>query len=73
MKVTLIPIVISALSTIGKGLVNLDRKHGNEMISADHPDNRVIKIGKKTEKSTGDSGRLSVTQNPVKDHQVTLM
>ena len=40
--------------------------------SGDHP-NYVIEIGQNTEKSPGDLRRLVVTQNSMKDHQLTLM
>ena len=41
--------------------------------SGDHTNNSIIENGQNTEKSPGDLRRLAVTQNPVKDHQLTLM
>ena len=40
--------------------------------SGDYPNYSIIEIGQNTEKSPGDLKRLSVTQTPVKDHQLTL-
>ena len=59
--------------------------HGNKRIikgpegfgrwrsSGDLPNNCVIENGQNTEKSPGDLRRLTVTQSPVKDQQLTLM
>ena len=46
---------------------------GNNGTSGDHPNYSIIEIGQNTEKSSGDSKRLAVTQTPVKDHQLTLV
>ena len=46
---------------------------GNKRTSGDHPNNRIVKIGKNTEKSPGDLRRLAVTQTLVGDHRLTLM
>ena len=72
MKVTIIPIVIGALGTVTKGLVE-----GQEDLEiwrrvGDHPNYCIIEIGQSTEKTTGDLRRL-VALTPVKDHQLTLM
>ena len=40
--------------------------------SGDHPNCSNVENGKNTEKSFGDFRRLSVTQTPVKDHQLIL-
>ena len=57
MKVTVIPIVISALIRITKG------KEGSEnnCTSGDHP-NYSIKIGENTQKGPGDLRGLAITQ-----------
>ena len=69
MKVTIIPIVISAFCTVTKGLL----KGPEDLEVGDHPKNNIIENGQNTEKSPGDLRRLAVTQTPVKDHQLTLM
>ena len=38
-------------------------------VKIDHPDPRIIKIGKNTEKNPEDLMKLSVTQIPMKNHQ----
>ena len=45
----------------------------NQRTSRDHQDNSIIKISQNTEKSPGDSRRFVVTQNPVKNHQLTMV
>ena len=71
MKVTIIPIVIGALSTINKrlvqGLEDLEIRGPVETIKT------IIEIVQNTEKSPGDLRKLAVTQTPVRDHQLTLM
>ena len=47
--------------------------NGNKSTSGDHSNYGYIKIGKNSEKSPGDLGRLAVTQTPVEDHQLTLV
>ena len=73
MKLTVIPIVISALEIIPKGLVkglrDLEIRGQVETIQTKN----IIKIGQNTEKSPGDLKRLAVTQTPIKDHQLMLM
>ena len=59
------PIVISALGTIDKGLV--------KELGGDHPKYSIIKIGKNTEKGPGELGRFAVTQTPMRNHQLTLV
>ena len=72
MKVTIIPIVIGAFSTVtkrlSKGLEDLDVGDRGETIQTTALLNR-----QNTEKSPGDLRRLAVTQSPVKNDQLTLM
>ena len=46
---------------------------GNRRMSRDNPNYSVVEVGQNTEKSPGDLRRLTVTQTPVKDHQLTLV
>ena len=66
-----IPIAISALGTVteGTGTGGL----GNKKTNGNHPNYSIIEIGQNIEKSSGDLRRLVVTQNSVKDHQMSLM
>ena len=57
MKVTIVPIVIDAFSTVSKGLL---KWRGGRRTSGDHPNNK--NIGHNTEKSPGDLRRLAVTK-----------
>ena len=72
MKVTMMPIVVSALRTIPKGVVkrleDLETRGQVETIQT-----RSIKNGHNTEKSPGDLKKLAVTQTPVRNHQFTLV
>ena len=63
MRVTVIPIVDSALGTVLKGL-----KKGleNQRKNRDNPYQSFVKIGQNIEKSPGDLKKLAVTQTPVK-------
>ena len=45
---------------------------GNKRTSGDHPNDSIIQIGQNIEKSPGDLKRLSVSQTPVRNHQLTL-
>ena len=65
MEVVIIPIVIGALSTITKGLV---QGLGNYRTSRDRPNYCITEIGQNTEKNPGDLRRLVVTQTPVRTH-----
>ena len=67
-----IPIVISVLGTIPKRLVKGLGRLGNKWTSGDHPAYSIIKIGQNTEDSPGDLRKLSVTQTPEENHQLTL-
>ena len=73
MKVTIVPIVISAFGTITKGLLkgleDLEVGGRAETIQND----RIAENGQNPETSPGDLRRLAVTQTPVKNHQLTLM
>ena len=46
---------------------------GNKRKSEDHPNYRIIKIGRNIEKSPEDFNRLAVTQNLTNNHQLTLV
>ena len=54
--------------SIGKGI----RTVGIQKKNRDYSDYSIVEIGKNTEKSPGDLGRLSVSQILVKDRQITL-
>ena len=54
---------------IGKGI----RGVGNKRTSKDHPDYSIIKIGKNTEESPGDSRNFAVTKIIMRNHQPTLL
>ena len=73
MKVMAIPIVIGALGTITKGLVQGLEVLKNNRTSGDYPKYSIVKIGKNTEESPGDLRRFAVTQTPVKGHLLMLM
>ena len=71
MEATIIPIVIGALGTFTKGLVQglyeLDESCG------DCPNYSIVEIDHNTEKSPVNLRRLAVTQNPIKNHQLMLI
>ena len=67
MKVAIISIVIGALGTVTKGLVQGPKDLG--MTSGDSPNYSIVEIGQNTVKSPGDLMRLAVTQTPVENHQ----
>ena len=60
MKMTMIPIVIGALGTVTKVLVQEPGGYGNNRMSQDHPHQRVIEISQNTEKSPGDMLSLNL-------------
>ena len=69
MKVTVIPIVIGAVSTVAKRLVQGFEDLGIKRMSGDHPNYySIIGMGQNSEKSHGDLKRFAVTQTLVKDH-----
>ena len=67
MRVTVIPIITSALGTIPKGL-----KRENRRMNRVYPNYSIIKISQITEMSPEDPRRQAVIQNPVKDHRLTM-
>ena len=72
-KVTIIPIIIGALGTATKGLV---QEHEDLEITGREENVQnygIVEIGQNTEKSPGDFRKLAVPQTPVKDHQLKLM
>ena len=73
MKVTIVPIVIGALGTVTKGLLKGlgDLEIGGQMETI--KTTVIAENGHNTETSPGDLRRLSVTQTPVKNHQLTLI
>ena len=68
MKVTIIPIVIGAFGTLN---IKVTGRLGSWRTGGDH--SSIVENEQNTEKSPGDLRKLAVTQNPVKDHQLTLM
>ena len=70
MKVTVIPVVISAFDTviqrIGSGTGGL----GNKRMSRDHSNFSIIKIGQNTKKSPGDLKKFAVSQTSFRHHQL---
>ena len=42
-------------------------------MSGDHSNYFIIEMGQNTEKNNRDLRKLTITQTPVKDHQLTLM
>ena len=70
MTVTVILIVIGALGTVTKTLV---QGLGNNGMGGDCLKYSIIEIDQNTEKCPGGLRRLAVTQTPVKVHQLTLM
>ena len=48
-------------------------EHGNKRTSGDHPNYCIVEIDQNTKKSSGDLGRLAVTQTPVKDYKLALV
>ena len=72
MKVMVIPVVIGALVTVTKELIEGSGGFGNKRTRTDHPNYRIINIGQNTEKSPGDLKRLAVTQTIIGNHQLAL-
>ena len=60
--------VIGALGTITRGTGGL----GNNRTRREHPNYSNTEIGQNTKKSPGDLRRLTLTQIPVENHQLTL-
>ena len=65
------PIAIGAFGSVTKGLLKGLSGFGNKRTIKNHQNYDIIENGQNTEKSLGDVWRLSVTQIPVKDHQLT--
>ena len=55
------------LQRLGKGTESV----GNRKMSRDHPNYSIIEVDQNTVKSPEDMGRFTVTQTPVKNHQLT--
>ena len=70
---TMIPTVISGLSTATKRFGTGSGGLENKRTSRDHPNYCIIKIGQNTEKVPEDLWRLVVTQTPVRNHQLTVV
>ena len=70
MKVTLIPIVISAFDRVTKALIK-GIEDWRTWRSGDHPNYSIIENGQNTEKSPGKLRRLVVTRTQVENHQLT--
>ena len=68
MKVTVIPIVIGALVTFIRGLVQgqEDLEIRGRVVTMKNYS--IVEIGQNTEKSPGDLRRFAITQTPMKDH-----
>ena len=66
---TIIPIVIGALGTVTKGLIQglEDFEITGRVETVQNYS--IVKIGQNTEKSPGDLRRLVVSQTPMKNHQ----
>ena len=64
MKVTIISIVIGALGTVTKGLI---QGLGNNGTGGDCPNCCIVEIGQNTEKSPGELRRLAITQTSLED------
>ena len=73
MKVTILLIVIGALSTITKGLFKRPGGLGILRTGRDYPKDSIAENSQNPETSPGDLRRLAVTQTPVKNRQLTLM
>ena len=69
MKVTIVPIVIGALSTVIKGPWGLETWRTGRY----YPNDSIAEDGQNTKTSPGDLRRLAITQTPVKNHQLILM
>ena len=72
MKLIVITIVIGALGLIPKGLGKI-LEDVEIKKQVDHPDYSIIKICQNIKKSPGDLRRISVTQIPVRNHQLMLV
>ena len=66
MKVMVIPIVIGALDTVSKELV---QGHRNKSTGGNYPNYSIVKIGQNTEESPGDSSEKSSANTDAKNSQ----
>ena len=69
-------VITISIGTLGKNRQRITKgtgRLGNKRTSRDHLDYSTIKIGKNTEKSSGDLMRLAVNQILVLNHQLTLV
>ena len=73
MKVTVIPIVIGALGTVTKGLVQGLADLEIRGMGGDPPNYSIVEISQNTKKSPGDLRILAVTRTPVENHQLMLV
>ena len=73
MNVTILPILIGALSTVTKGLLNGLEDLEVDRTGRDYPNDSIAEDGQNPERSPGDLRRLAVTQTPVKNPQLILM
>ena len=49
------------------------RGPGNKKRRGDHPKYSIVVISQSTEKNSEDLRRLAVTENPVENHQITMV
>ena len=73
MKVTIITIVIGALGTVIKGLIQEQDDLEIREWDGDYPNYCIIEISQNTVESPEDLRRLVVTQTPVKGYNLMLM
>ena len=55
------------------GLGEKTGRTGNQRKNRDHQKHNIVKIGQNTGKSLGNLKKLAVTQNPARDHPLTLV
>ena len=70
---TVIPIVIGALGTVTKGLVQGLEDLKQKRTSGNRTNYSIVEIGQNTEKSPGNFRRLAVTQTPMESPQLRLV
>ena len=73
MKLTVIPIVISAPGMITKGSVRSQEEMEIRGRAETIQTYSIVKVSQITEKNSGDLKRLTVSQTPVKGHQLKLV
>ena len=73
MKVTVIPIIIGALGTVTKRLIQgLEDLEIRGRVKTTQ-NNSIVEIGQNTEESPKDLRIVAVTQTPVRNHSLTLV